>query len=180
MLAQLVKLCMGRLEDKDKRDQKDKDPDLINEVRKHDLIGTLVNAFDKWHASNNVLTSTILECFKAITLLNFKEFYKCVLLHEEKLRKHENIPVVRELLNHVKEHEKVTTNDTKHQDILDDEKLEHYLNEADTKSPPPARLLKREGSIEKHLESLRELTEQIGKKSDSDGEDALKFAGAKE
>lgn len=81
MSAQLVKLCMGRLEDKDKRDQKDKDPDLIAEVRRHDLVGTLIETFGKWHRSNNILTSTILECFKMISVLKFKEFYKSVLDH---------------------------------------------------------------------------------------------------
>ena len=95
MNAQLVKLCMGRVEDKDKRDQKDKDPDLINEVRRHDLLGSLVDTFDRWHAKNNVLTSTILECFKAITVLNFKDFYKGILLHEYTLRKHYNVTVIR-------------------------------------------------------------------------------------
>jgi len=95
MNAQLVKMCMGRLEDKDKRDQKDKDPELIAEVRRHDLVGGLIETFDRWHRRNNVLTSTILECFKAIPALKFKDFYRSVLDHESQLRKHCDVGVIR-------------------------------------------------------------------------------------
>lgn len=99
MCAQLVKLVMGRIEDKDKRDQKDRDPDLISEIRKHDLVGSLICAFDKWHRHNNVLTSTILEGFKAIITFRFKDFYRSVLDHQEKLKKHSNdFTVIKELL----------------------------------------------------------------------------------
>jgi hypothetical protein len=104
MNAQLVKLVMGRLEDKDKRDQKDKDPDLINEIRKHDLLGSLIEVFIREYRSNNILISTILECLKTITALKFKDFYGSILAHQDELRRHANIPVIGELLAHVAEH----------------------------------------------------------------------------
>jgi hypothetical protein len=104
MSAQLVKLVMCRLEDKDKRDQKDKDPDLINEIKKYDLLGNLINVFTREYRSNNILTSTILECFKTIAALKFKDFYNCILDHKDKLKIHDNISVIGELLSQVAEH----------------------------------------------------------------------------
>lgn len=163
MTIQLLKLVLSK---------KDfGDTELLQEIIKEDLMGWAIRLFGRIHRQNNLISSALLECFQLLAVRKQKSFLSAVLEYKSLLPT--GIPTIAKLLNSLEQHEKQSEVDKKYMEMLENEKEEKYLTaeEATEKVDKP---FKKEIEQDGHIQSLRSLAEEIGRKNLDEEEPQLK------